>query len=143
MYKTTRTMLLTLSLALVPVTALAQTDTATPGTTDTTTPGTTDTTTDTTDTTSTATTDTTTTTTDNNDGFDYGWLGLLGLAGLAGLTAVSHQCRVDPRDTTRRPWNVASGCGATPVGALTSSMGLSHPWFEVQHDLIVPSSSKQ
>jgi len=101
MHKTTRKLLLTLSLALLPVPVLAQTDTTAPSTTDTTTPAATDTTTPAaTDTTSTTTTDTTT----NDNGFDYGWLGLLGLAGLAGLTRrqppVVH---VDPQDTARRP----------------------------------------
>lgn len=109
MYKVTRKMLLTLSLVLLPVPVLAQTDTTTPNTTDTTTPGTTDTTTPgTADTTTPGTTDTTSTTTtdmtNKNDGFNYGWLGLLGLAGLAGLTRrqppVVH---VDPNDTARRP----------------------------------------
>lgn len=111
MNKATRKILMTLTLALVPVSALAQTDTTTPSTT---TPGTTDTTTPstttpgTTDTTGAATTGTTDTTatpvTTNNDGFNYGWLGLLGLLGLGGLAKrqppVVH---VDPRDTVNRP----------------------------------------
>ena len=100
MHEVAKKLLITLSLALLPVPVLAQTDTTAPSTTDTTTPAATDTTTP-------AATDTTSTTTDtttNDNGFDYGWLGLLGLVGLAGLTRrqppVVH---VDPQDTARRP----------------------------------------
>jgi len=77
MNKLTRNTLLVLTLAVAPVTALAQDTTTTPATTDTTTNNTA----------APATTDTTTsnTTTTNDKGFNYGWLGLLGLAGLAGL----------------------------------------------------------
>lgn len=77
MNRLTRNTLLALTLAVAPVTTLAQDTTTTPATTDTTTNNAT----------TPATTDTTTnSTTNNNDrGFDYGWLGLLGLAGLAGL----------------------------------------------------------
>ncbi|MDZ7961668.1 MAG: WGxxGxxG family protein [Aulosira sp. DedQUE10] len=69
--KVISTGVLTLSMAILPLTLPVKAQTSDPGTS--------------TGTTTTPSTTTSTTTYDRND-FDWGWLGLLGLLGLAGLT---------------------------------------------------------
>ncbi|WP_017652583.1 WGxxGxxG family protein [Fortiea contorta] len=62
--------ILTLSMAILPLTLVAQAQVTTPPRTDV--------------------APRTTTTYDNRNDFDWGWLGLIGLLGLAGLTARKH-----------------------------------------------------
>ncbi|MFC3834138.1 WGxxGxxG family protein [Deinococcus rufus] len=102
MTNTARMALLTLTILLAPLPALAQgTDTTTPsGVTDTATPADPSVT----DAGTATTTETTDTTQDR--GTDWGWLGLLGLAGLAGLRrpAPTRVVTQDPeRPTAPRP----------------------------------------